>query len=171
MIDTTRNLYCVEPGIRRDIAHSEYRLHEGLLEIPVMDAEDATPVVVRVHGRYTSRVSQFQYERESMPPLIPAPGDLMNYTYLGGEITIPAPAGQGAQGNLTFGARGEYRYVGVEDLRDYGHIRFDAHGYISRVDFLGVFDMNAPNAEESAGFNWNFPTFDLNILASNRILG
>lgn len=152
-------------GIHRDECTSRYQMDEGLEVIPVMGPRDTPPVVVRLHAAYTVRKSTFNYGRSKAPPVIPVPGDTPSgHTFLGGTLAVAAPTPD-AYGNLSYRAGGEYMFVLPSDLREYGKIRFDAHGYRSKVDFLGFLDLKETDVD------WNSPNFDLNILGSARILG
>lgn len=156
------------PGVYRDDCKSEYMLEEGLEVIPVMGARDTPPVIVRLHAAYTTRRAVFNYSRAKVPPLVPPPGDTQSgHKYLGGTLVVAAPT-QDTGGNLTYRAGGEYFFVLPADLRENGKIRFDAHGYRSKVDFLGHFNLGTNPKKDDT---WNSAAFDLNILGSARILG
>lgn len=170
MIDVKQLLFNNTPGTTQDACVSTYTLVEGTLAIPVMDVTAVAPVVVRVHAPYTTRKSRFEYTRTGSPPIIPAPGNASWYNYLGGNISVGAPATD-SRGAIVYSVAGMYEFVGVEDLRNHGKIRFDAHGALSQVDFLGYNstfpEENIPNALNS----WPSPYFDLTQLGSARILG
>lgn len=168
------NLFNLTPGILEDECESEYELHDGTLVMPVMGDSTQTPVVVRLHPPYTTRKVRFQYIRTKTPPLIPPPADtrpngidgadtVPGATYLGGDIALPAPK-QNSDGELVYKVRGKYDYLVTKDVRTHGQMRFDAHGYLSLVDFLGYFS-------DQDGETWSSPYFDFNFLGSARILG
>jgi len=159
-------------GIVSDGCTSDYILHEGLRVIPVMGPEDTPPVIVRIHAPYTERKLNYQYARNKTPPLIPTPGDTQTgYTYLGGDIRLTSPT-QDASGYLVYSASGSYNFVAPKDVRLVGQMPFDGHGYLSLVDFLGNWNINprrlSPGETDDV---WQKPFYDLNLLASARILG
>lgn len=160
-------------GVVEDGCTSDYILHEGLLAIPVMGEDETPPVIVRTHAAYTERRVDFRYARNKVPPLIPTPGDtLSGDIYLGGNIRLGSPTQEG-EGYLVYTAVGNYNFVATSDLRTKGKVAFDAHGYLSLVDFLGYYNIN-PHPPTSPGEPddvWQSRFFDLNYLASARILG
>lgn len=172
MIDTTVSRSVEPEGFYKDECTSSYELHEGILVLPVMGAAGTPPISARVHAAYTTRHSAFEYVRAKTPSVIPAPGDtLSGHKYLGGAIRVAAPK-QDGQGSLIFASKGHYDYVLPVDIRSSGLIYFDSHGYNSNIEFLGIVPLN--QTRDSAGNfvndTWNSPYFDLNVLASAKIL-
>lgn len=173
MVDPNIPVWNDNPGSIVDECESEYTLHDGTLVMPVMGDSTQTPVVVRLHPPYTTRKVEFNYARSKTPPSIPPPGDTQpngvveggtqGDTYLGGSIIIPAPRAA-ADGDLIYEVRGGYNFLVANDVRMNGKIRFDAHGYRSMIDFLGYI-------KDPDGETWVDPYYDLNQLASSRILG
>jgi len=173
MVDNTQLPFNDNPGILVDDCESEYTLHDGTLLMPVMGDSTQAPVIVRLHPPYTTRRATFNYARTKTPPLVPPPGDTLpngiteggtqGDTYLGGGLTLQAPRAN-AQGDLVYAVSGGYNFLVAHDVRTYGKIRFDARNFRSKTDFLGW--MTPPDGE-----TWNDPYYDLNQLASARILG
>ena len=175
-VDADRLLYRLTGNEIEDRCESEYVLHDGTRVIPVMGDSTQTPVVVRLHPPYTTRKASFRYMAAKIPPLIPPPGDTQPHqtaspgdtipgdTYLGGFLIIPAPI-QNANEDLVYEVAGSYNFLVTKDVRTYGKMRFDAHGYASFTDFLG--HVQAKPGDPT----WTNPYFDLNQLSSARILG
>lgn len=167
-VPNTNFTYNDQAGFIEDECESEYELHEGLLVIPVMGDSTQTPVVIRLHPPYTTRKSDFRYARTRTPPVVPAPGDTpRGDMYLGGHLAVMSPTQNGIS-DLVYRVKGGYNFLVLSDVKTNGMIQFDKHGYQSRVDLLGYFKLNPdPNVDDT----WNSPYFDLNDLASARILG
>lgn len=146
--------------------------------MPVMGDSTQTPVIVRLHPPYTTRRAEFRYSQPRIPPLVPPPGDTqpngvvsngLGDTYMGGNLVVHAPI-QNSNGDLVYKVTGGYNFLVTNDVRLHGKVRFDAHTYLSKVDFLG--QMQPPNdVIFEANPEWLSPYFDLNELASSRILG
>lgn len=162
-------------------AESDYAFHEGLRAIPVMGPVGTPPVVVRVHSPYTTRTSDWRYSKGGSPPLVPSPGDTASgHTFMGGSMALAAPGGaSGSDGALMFHAKGSYDFVLPQHATVDGKIYFDAHPWVSGIDLLGRVDpavLQAKDMERSKALGyqyntWTSPFFDLDILASQRILG
>lgn len=174
MVPTDELLFRATGRELEDYCESEYTLHDGTLLMPVMGDSTQTPVVVRIHPPYTTRKASFRYSNTKAPPLVPPPGDTrpngidtsltaVGDTYLGGSLTLPAPI-QNANTDLVYKITGSYNFLVANDVRMNGKMRFDSHNYPSLVDFLGAID---PPDEDT----WTSPYYDLNLLASARILG
>jgi len=168
MIPVTNAVFNDNPGTVEDKCTSDYILHEGVRVIPVMGPVGTPPVKVRMHAPYTMRNSNFSYVRSKTPPAVPMPADTPSgHTYLGGHIEVPAPSVD-SQASIIYTVKGSYSFVLPADLREGGKIMFDRHSHRSIVDFLGYFYLNTdPKVDDT----WNFPSLDLNYLASSRILG
>ena len=179
MIDLANHVYDEDlTGIIEDGTISDYCLHEGLLEIPIMGPVGTPPVVVRTHAPYTTRKVDFRMTRNKMPPVIPVPGDTPSKgsaiggdIYLGGDIKLSSPR-KDSEGYLIYSVAGTYNFVSPVDAREHGKLRFDARSFLSEVDFLGYYNINPKKiAANDIGDVWQLPYFDLNLLASARILG
>lgn len=165
-------------GLVEDGTTSDYCLHEGLLEIPVMGPVGTAPVVVRTHAAYTTRKADFRMVRNKRPPVIPTPGDTLAKSssvkgdiYLGGHIKLNSPT-KDSEGYLVYTVSGTYNFVSPVDAREHGKLRFDARSFVSEVDFLGYYNINPKKiAANDVGDVWQLPYFDLNLLGSARILG
>lgn len=182
MVDNEQPRFIDKPFGLEDRCESVYTLHDGTLVMPVMGDSTQLPVVVRLHPPYTTRRAEFSYTQPRIPPLVPPPGDTtangvasssgVGDTYLGGTLGVHAPI-QNANGDLVYKVTGGYNFLVANDVRTYGKVRFDAHGYLSKVDFLG--HMKAEPVDVIFGSDelpeWTSPYFDLNKLASSRILG
>lgn len=154
---------------------SRYELYEGLLVIPILGDPTDAPVTVRVHSPFTIRRSAFSYTKGASPPLIPSPANTRTgHTFLSGTISIPAPGGS-AEGNLNYKVSGYYSFVLPEHTTINGKLMFDAHPFPTGVDLLGVVSpghTDAPDLDYGGFYNtWKNQYYDLNLLASNRILG
>jgi hypothetical protein len=73
--------------------NNSYTFVSGVFALPVATEDDTeSPVdVVKAFAPYRVRNVSFAAKKNSTPPVIPAPESAGAFTFLGGEIAVPAP--------------------------------------------------------------------------------
>jgi len=102
-------------GLYKDYPFTNnYTLMSGRFVLPVaLDNPTTTesPVdVIQAFTPYRMRTLSFAADKEGTPPLFPAPSTSGAFTFIGGDLTLPAPAPQ-ANGRFRWSGSGEYVFV------------------------------------------------------------
>lgn len=67
--------------------------------------------LLRVHGGYAKRVTEFKAVRAGAPPLIPTAADTPNDTLTAHTLSVPLPTFDQKLGRFTFTVTGQYTYL------------------------------------------------------------